>query len=120
MYIPYPSEDRNHGAFFPPRDVTFNLMLPDGQWISAKVCQQDGKAIMSNPNYLLGKWLLRTVFELAEGTQVTYEMLREFNIDCVIFTKIDEGRYTVDFGELGTYEKFYNLKDAEAIYIEKF
>ena len=74
LYIPYPSIDRNRGSFFPPRDTAFELRLPDGEWISAKVCQQDGKAIMSNPNNLLGKWLLRDVLELQEGTQITYEM----------------------------------------------
>ena len=89
-------------------------MLPDGQWIKAKVCQQDGKAIQSNPNSSLGKWLLRDVVELDEGTLVTYDMLRVFNIDSVMFTKIEKYKYKVDFCELGTYERFYNLRDIEA------
>lgn len=114
IYIPYPREDRDRGEFFPPRDTPFDLKLPNGEWITAKVCQQDGKAIMSNPNRLLGEWLLREVFELNEGQKITYDMLREFNIDCVIFTKLDNGRYTVNFGVLGTYEKFYGLEDIEA------
>lgn len=114
LYIPYPAEDRRRKEFFPPRDVNFDLMLPDGQWISAKVCQQDSKAIMSNPNNLLGKWLLRDVFELEEGTKVTYEMLRIFNIDSVIFTKLEDRKYKVDFCGLGTYESFYGLRDIEA------
>lgn len=83
-------------------------------WISAKVCQQDGKAIMSNPNNLLGKWLLRDVLELQEGTQITYEMLKEYGIDSVMFTKLDEGKYSIDFCELGTYEKVYGLEDIDA------
>lgn len=114
LYIPYPADDRRRKEFFPPRDENFELMLPNGQWISAKVCQQDGKAIMSNPNNLLGKWLLRDVFELDEGTQVTYDMLRIFNVDSVMFTKIEDHKYTVDFCELGTYESFYGLRDIEA------
>lgn len=114
LYIPYPAEDRSRNEFFPPRNVDFELMLPDGQCISAKVCQQDSKAIMSNPNNLLGKWLLRDVFELEEGTIVTYEMLRIFNIDSVIFTKLEDRKYKVDFCELGTYENFYGLRDIEA------
>lgn len=115
LYIPYPSIDRKRGNFFPPRDSSFDLKLPDGKWISAKVCQQDGKAIMSNPNILLGEWLLRTVFELKEGTVVTYDMLREFNVDSVIFTKLSDRKYSVDFGELGTYEKFYRLEDDDKL-----
>ena len=114
LYIPYPVEDRRSGAFFPPSDTPFDLKLPDGTWISAKVCQQDGKAIMSNPNNLLGKWLLRDVLELQEGTRITYEMLKEYGIDSVMFTKLDEGKYSIDFCELGTYEKVYGLEDIDA------
>ncbi|WP_143603384.1 restriction endonuclease [Floricoccus tropicus] len=115
IYIPYPAEDRRRGEFFPSRDTPFELELPDGQLISAKVCQQDSKAIMSNPNRLLGNWLLRTVFELKEGTIVTYDMLREFNIDSMIFTKLTDSKYKVEISELGTYENFYGLKDVEDI-----
>ena len=114
LYIPYPAEDRQRGAFFSPRDTPFDLKMPDGTWISAKVCQQDGKAIMSNPNNLLGKWLLRDVLELQEGTKITYEMLKEYGIDSVMFTKLDEGKYSIDFCELGTYEKVYGLEDIDA------
>ena len=114
LYIPYPKEDRNRGEFFPERNKSFSLLLPDGKWIKAKVCQDDGKAIMSNPNSELGKWLLRDVFELEEGTLVTYEMLKEFGIDSVIFTKLGECEYSIDFCSLGTYEKFYGLDDPDA------
>ena len=116
LYIPYPAEDRRRTeGFFPPRDIDFDLLLPDGEWIKAKVCQSDGKAIMSNPNNKLGQWLLRAVFELPVGTPVTYDMLRVFNVDCVVFTKISDGKYSINFGTLGTYEKFYGLNDVEAV-----
>ena len=70
---------------------------------------------MSNPNNLLGEWLLRKVFELPEGTLVTYDMLLKFGIDSVVFTKHDELDYSVDFAEIGTYETFYGhlLTDSE-------
>lgn len=143
VYIPYLKEDRERGLdFFPPRDTPFTLILPDGTEISAKVCQRAyrklsdaeyenlseeekriedekslvGKSIMSNPNKVLGKWLLRDVLQIEEGTVITYDMLRVYNIDCVIFTKREEGVYSVDFGELGTYERFYGLEDVEAEY----
>lgn len=143
IYIPYLKEDRERGLdFFPPRDTSFTLILPDNTEISAKVCQRAyrklsdaeyenlseeekriedekslvGKSIMSNPNKVLGKWLLRDVLQIEEGTVITYDMLRVYNIDCVIFTKREEGVYSVDFGELGTYERFYGLEDAEAEY----
>lgn len=111
IYIPYPSEDRERTVgFFPPRETVFNLTLPDGTIIPAKVCQADGKAIMSNPNKILGEWLLRNVFELQEGTLITYQMLEMFNIDSVIFTKDSELNYSIDFAEIGTYEEFYELQ----------
>lgn len=143
VYIPYLKEDRERGQdFFPPRDTPFTLILPDGTEMDAKVCQRAyrklsdaeyenlseeekriedekslvGKSIMSNPNKVLGKWLLRDVLQIEEGTVITYDILRVYNIDCVVFTKREEGIYSVDFGELGTYERFYGLEDAEAEY----
>lgn len=117
LYIPYPAEDRNRiPGFFPNRDTVFNLRLPDGTVIPAKTCQRAdpnnpeiGKAIMSNPNNLLGEWLLRGVFELPEGTLVTYQMLQRYGIDSVIFTKNGDLDYSIDFAEVGTYEAFYGL-----------
>ena len=121
LYIPYQATDRNRQPdFFPPRDTPFSLHLPDGTTISAKVCQEAdknnpsiGKAIMSNPNKILGKWLLRDVFELKEQTIVTYEMLERFGVDSVIFTKNSELDYSIDFSEIGTYEKFYGSNNAD-------
>ena len=111
VYIPYPAEDRRRSeGFFPGRDEIFKLKLPDGSIIDAKVCQQDCKAIMSNPNKILGEWLLRKVFGLSEWTVLTYDMLLEYGIDSVIFTKHGEGKYSIDFAEIGTYERFYKEK----------
>lgn len=115
LYIPYQKTDRDRKiGFFPPRDIPFVLHLPDGTDVSAKVCQEAdknnpalGKSIMSNPNKVLGKWLLRDIFELEENTVVTYEMLEKFGIDSVIFTKNSELDYSIEFSELGTYERFY-------------
>ena len=112
IYIPYLTEDRNRSVdFFPNRDEPFTLLLPDGTEMSAKV----GKSIMSNPNKALGKWLLRDVFELPEKTLVTYDMLRIFGVDSVMFTKLEEKKYRIDFCVLGTYEKMYHLDDAEQV-----
>lgn len=110
IYIPYPSEDRKRTVgFFPQREVVFNLELPDKTVITAKVCQADGKAIMSNPNKILGEWLLRNVFEVQEGTLITYQMLEIFGIDSVVFTKKSELNYSIDFAKIGTYEEFYEV-----------
>ncbi len=110
MYIPFPAAVRRANAdFFPPQDVPFDLILPDGIIISAKVCQQGGKAIMSNPNKDLGKWLLRDVLELPEQTLITYEMLEEFGINAVEFTKLGEREYKIAF----TYHSEDNEADTD-------
>ena len=114
VYIPYPAEDRERTrGFFPDRDTVFELRMPDGTVIPAKVCQQDNKAIMSNPNKILGEWLLRKVFELPEGTLVTYEMLQRFGVDSVVFTKHGDLDYSVDFAEIGTYEQFHGIDEED-------
>jgi hypothetical protein len=109
VYIPYPVKDhRRNTGFFPPRNESFQLILPNGRKIFAKVCQDNDKAIMSNPNAELGKWLLREVFELPEHTLLTYSMLEKFGIDSVIFSKIKDKLYKIDFTEIGTYERMLN------------
>lgn len=140
IYIPYLAEDRERMPnFFPPRNTQFTLILPDGTEMSAKVCQRAnkkltseeyekltdkekkledqkallGKSIMSNPNKKLGKWLLRDVFGLESKTIVTYEMLKVFGVDSVVFTKLDDKKYKIDFAPLGTYEETYELPDSD-------
>lgn len=112
IYIPYPSEDRARSKdFFPDRNVPFELILPDGSIIQAKVCQENGKAIMSNPNSDLGEWLLRKVFELPYGKVITYRDLEIYGIDSVIFTKLNDKQYKIDFTYIGTYEKLLGFDD---------
>lgn len=105
IYIPFNSKDRKQNPdFFPDKDKSFTLILPNGSKIQAKICQQGGKAIMSNPNKALGEWLLKKVLDLPERTLVTYDLLLHLDIDCVIFTKEDNLTYSIDFGKVGTYE----------------
>ena len=112
IYIPFPAEDRDKNkGFFPEQNEVFTLVLPDGQELSAKICQQNGKAIMSNPNKALGKWLLRDVLNIEPKTVITYEMLVRYDIDSVIFTKIADKRYSIDFSCPGTYEEFYDIDE---------
>ncbi len=112
VYIPYPKKDRIRSkGFFPDRNVSFELLLPDGKSIQAKVCQENGKAIMSNPNSELGEWLLRNVFELPIGQVVTYKDLQVYGIDSVIFTKLGNNKYKIDFTYIGTYEKLLGIED---------
>ena len=110
VYIPIPAQiHKKHPGFFPPRDSSFTLILPDGSEMSAKVCQDNSKALMSDPNSALGKWILRNVLKLKERELLTYEKLRRIGLDSVVIYKADEGKYDIDFTKTGSYEKFMGV-----------
>lgn len=84
VYIPIPiTIHRFYPDFFPDKDTPFELRLPDSSSISAKVCQSGEKALMSNPNSVLGEWILRKVLRKKEGELVTIEDLNTYGIDSV-------------------------------------
>ncbi len=88
------------------RTNSFNVKLPNGNILSMKVTQQGGKALMSNPNSALGKWVLRDILQLKEKELVTKEHLNIIGIDSVKLSKDINGNYYLDFLKSGSYEKF--------------
>lgn len=107
VYIPIPAIiNKNFPDFFPGRDIVFDLMLPDGNVLSAKVCQDGNKALMSNPNQALGKWILRTVMNLKEGELLTYEKLEQLGLDSVVIYKEAPLKYSINFTQIGSYDMF--------------
>lgn len=107
VYIPIPAKVRTIRAdFFPHRDHSFNLILPDGRILQSKVCQDSSKALMSFSNKELGKWILRDVLHLEEGKLLTYEMLQELGIDSVKIDKYSNGSYKINFAQIDSYENF--------------
>lgn len=112
VYIPFNKIDRERPEnknFFPAKDTSFTLILPNNTEISAKLCQENSKAIMSNPNTSLGKWLLRDILNIPKNTIVTYEMLQKKGFDTVLFTKLQNNKYTLQFVNSRIYEELYNL-----------
>lgn len=105
VYIPIPLWIHKEFPDFFPDKEPFMLKLPTGETISAKVCQEGGKALMSNPNSVLGKWLLRDVLNMPEGDIVTYQTLAQKGIDSVKIEKTGDN-YKIDFMRLGAYERF--------------
>jgi hypothetical protein len=107
VYVPFNAVLRKEFEnFFPLRDTKFEVILPDGRTMSMKICQDGGKAIMSDPNKDLGKWLLRDVLKLANGTVVTYDLLLKIGIDAISFQKLPDGKYKLGFKKVGEFEKF--------------
>lgn len=112
VYIPIPSVIHEYNKRFfiynteDRKTENFNVKLPNGKIILMKVAQAGGKALMSNPNKDLGKWILRDILKLKPRQLVTKEMLDIIGIDSIILTKIDRNMYYLDFVKSGSYEEY--------------
>lgn len=118
-YIPIPAEvHRLAPGFLPPTDERFDLYLPNSEApVSAKVCQQGGKALMSNPNDLLCRWLYRVIDRnFSEDAHnlppnrdpYTYQDLLQIGYDSVQVTRLpgSSAAFEISFAETGSYEEF--------------
>ena len=113
VYIPIPAWIHDKwDRFFPPKDAEFSILLPDFRSLRAKVCQQGRKALMSNPNGALGKWILRDVLKIEPGELLTYSDLLKTGVDGVRLSKISNKEYTMQFSEAGEYEEFFKSHQA--------
>lgn len=109
VYIPIPSQiHKSYPDFFPGRDVPFKLLTPTSQTLTSKVCQDNSKALMTNPNKDLADWLLRRTLKLKEGELATIEKLDILGFDSVIIKKNSDSEYEIDIMKTGSYEEFIN------------
>ena len=107
VYIPIPAEiHKQFPGFFPARDELFELKIPTGEIFSAKVCQDNSKALMTDPNKALSDWLLRKVFQVKEGELLTIEKMNKLGFDSVLIIKDENGNYKIDKAKLNSYEQF--------------
>jgi hypothetical protein len=107
VYIPVPIVIHQlFPNFFPNRDTPFNLKFPDGEKVIAKICQEGGKALMTQSNKKLGKLILRDGLKLSIGELATYEKLQLLGIDSVRIDKISDSEFEINFSKNGSYEKF--------------
>ena len=118
-YIPIPKAIHDaHPNFFPPKDVKFKVTLPNGKVISAKVCQENNKALMSDPNTDLCEWLYTIIDKdlgiakkrFAQERPYIYDDLRVVGKDSVRVTKVagEFNAYKLESSNLGSYEEFIN------------
>lgn len=90
----------------------FNLYLPNGNVVTARNTQDNAKGLQTNPQNILGKWILRDVFGLNPYEKLTDEMLIEFGVDSFKIVKIDEKNYSIDLAPTFAFEKWkLNLED---------
>lgn len=116
-YIPVPRHiHRKYPDFFPDRDRKFELVLPSGRIVSAKICQDGNKALMSDPNTELCDWL----YDIIDGGSTpdlnrfyaqkpySYEDLVGVGKDSVRVEKVSENplRFSLRSAPLGSYESF--------------
>ncbi|MBI2258954.1 MAG: restriction endonuclease [Flavobacteriia bacterium] len=107
IYIPIPIElNKKYPNFFPKRDQNFNLQIPTGEIFSAKVCQENSKALMTNPNKALSDWLLRKVLQLKEGELASIDKLDKLGFDSVIILKDKTGDFKIDIMKTNSYFDF--------------
>ena len=121
-YIPIPIEIRRRfPKFFPAPDVKFDLVLPNrGTLVTSKVCQADGKALMSDPNTDLGHWIMKVLrpslvdsdFKRHPNSKdklFTYKDLVSIGKDSVLVKKLkDKSKvlFSLEFAPLDSYEDF--------------
>lgn len=118
-YIPIPRKVHDLApGFFPPRDEKFTLLLPSGSVVTAKVCQQGSKALMSDPNTELLDWLFRVLdgsLERSASRSLTrrpyvYDNLAEVDKDSVLVAKSSKPGidYELTTAPVGSYEDWVN------------
>lgn len=111
VYIPVPIKiHKLFPDFFPDRETPFNLHLPSGEVLNAKLCQENRKALMTNPNDILSDWLIRKVLMLKEGELLDYDRLELLGVDSVRVSKTDKENYKIDFTIIDSYEHFIYLQ----------
>ena len=109
VYIPIPIEiHKKFPIFFPKRETPFDLEIPTGEILNAKVCQDNSKALMTNPNNAIADWLLRKTLKLKEGELATMEQLDRLGFDSVIITKINNNHFQIDIMKTDSYIHFIN------------
>jgi hypothetical protein len=107
IYIPIPAIiHKKYPNFFPKRYKKFHLKVPTKEIFNAKVCQDNSKALMTDPNKALSDWLLRKVLKLKEGELATIEKLNKLGFDSVIIIKEDDRNYKIDIMKSGSYDIF--------------
>lgn len=134
-YIPIPhallQANWDFFCFKDGKAVDFNLELPNGEVITARLCQANFKALMSDPNTKLLNWL----YEVIDGSYAkaesrfnkqnkelnrpyTYEDLERIGKDSVALIRVEQYHYKIKFMPLGAFELFKNLDFKPIMYHE--
>lgn len=95
-YIPLPAAVARSG-FFPLEKKHFSVLTDDGKQLVLRVEQQNNKAITTPMNNsLLGEYF-RSRIGVGNGEYVTLQNLLEYGRTDVVFYKLDEEQFFMDF-----------------------
>lgn len=90
----------------------FNLHLPDGQKFKAIITQDNGKSLQTNPQKILGKWILHDVLGLQARELLTFSHLRKLGVDSVKITRLDYNNFKIELADTFAFEKWkIDIKD---------
>lgn len=84
----------------------FELQLPDDRVITAIVTQDNGKGLQTNPQSILGKWILHDVFGLKAKELLTLNMLNELGVDSLKIIKINDNKFKIDLADTYAFEQW--------------
>jgi hypothetical protein len=98
-------------------------MLPNGQKLNVKICQQGGKALMSSPNSDLGVWLMSALDGGASAAKDRYvkrvaytrDDLDKLGSDCLRISRTENPLvFSAVFAESGDFETFIESSEMDA------
>ncbi|WP_245890078.1 NgoFVII family restriction endonuclease [Rummeliibacillus pycnus] len=84
----------------------FKLHLPDGRSIDAIITQTNGKSLQTNPQNILGKWILHDVLGLQARELLTMQRLIELGVDSLKISKINNKNFKIELAEMYAFEKW--------------
>lgn len=93
VYIPIPMAFYNHYGNS-VLDGLSSVTLPSGQQINAKICSDNDKSLMSDPNSLLGEWLFSEL-KLSGDDLITNADLTQAGFDSVILEDNGNGNFNI-------------------------
>lgn len=95
----FDKEERN-------RSEGFKLHLPNNRIIDAIVTQDNGKSLQTNPQNILGKWILHDVLGLGARELLKMDRLIELGVDSLKIMKIDNGNFKIQLAEINAFEEW--------------
>ncbi|CAM4365039.1 restriction endonuclease PLD domain-containing protein [Lacicoccus alkaliphilus] len=85
---------------------SFTLHLPDDRKFKAIVTQDSGKSLQTNPQKILGKWILHDVLGLQPRELLTMEHLMKLGVDSLKLTKLDNTNFKIELADTYAFENW--------------